>query len=89
MKNWSEAADGRLTLQSVPAPDAARIRVRFVSGDGIYGETKPRVDPQSGLIVAAQVLINPNPIEDGRLLRIVTYLTALHELGHARAAAHG
>jgi hypothetical protein len=88
MKNWSDAADGRLTLQSVSGPDSAKIRVLFISGNGIYGETRPRVDPQSGLIVAAQVLINPDPIEDGRLQRIVTYLTALHELGHALGLPH-
>jgi hypothetical protein len=88
MKNWSDAAEGRLRLQSVPGADASEIRVAFVSSSGIYGETMPRVDPNSGLIVAAQVLINADPIDDRMLQRIVTYLTALHELGHALGLPH-
>src|SRR5439155_19174587 len=88
LKTWTDAAAGRIVLATEPQPAAADIRVRFVRGSGNYGETMPRVDARTGTIAAADVVINGDVIEDKLLQRIVIYLTALHELGHALGLAH-
>jgi hypothetical protein len=85
---WTRAAAGRLTLQKTGSRDAALIRVRFAQADGIYGETAPRIDRTTGLIGSAEVLIAGDVAGDPVQQRIVIYLTALHELGHALGLPH-
>jgi hypothetical protein len=88
MKTWSDAADGRLVLVRAASRDEAAIRVFFVQSDTTYGEAAPRVDPATGLIARADVAINAAVPDDPLDARIVVYLTALHELGHAIGLAH-
>jgi hypothetical protein len=85
---WTRVAGGRLTLRKTASRDAALIRVRFAQADGIYGETAPRIDRTTGLIGSAEVLIAGDVGGDAVQQRIVIYLTALHELGHALGLPH-
>jgi hypothetical protein len=86
---WTHAAAGRFVLQPSSSRDAARISVRFVRADGIYGEASPRIDEATGMIGSAEVLI-AGDVSGGDAVqqRIVIYLTALHELGHALGLPH-
>src|SRR2546428_805806 len=58
MKTWTDAADGRFTLETSATKDAASIRVYFVGSESNYGETLPRIDRCTGAIVAADVVIS-------------------------------
>ena len=88
MKNWSDASAGQLTLVRAADRAAAAIRITFVASDGIYGEAAPRVDPATGFITQADVLINSAVPDDPLDATIVVYLTALHEIGHAIGLPH-
>ena len=88
MKNWSDASSGQLTLVRVNTRAEAAIRILFVQSDTNYGEAAPRVDPSSGFIARADVAINAAVPDDLMDARIIVYLTALHEIGHALGLAH-
>lgn len=88
LKTWTDAAAGRFRLVKAASEDAAAIRIHFLRADGVYGETAPQVDRRTLEIVEADVVINGDAAGDGLEGRIVVYLTALHEVGHALGLGH-
>lgn len=87
LQTWTHAADGRFTLSRALARPEAAITVTFATSAAAYGETSPHVDPSRHAIVSADVVLNATAA--GAVdPRIVYYLTALHELGHALGLPH-
>jgi Matrixin len=88
LATWTQAAGGRFALQKATSREKSVVQVRFAQADGIYGETSPHIDRRTGLIGSAEVLIAGDVAGDAVQQRIVIYLTALHELGHALGLPH-
>ncbi len=85
---WSAAASPHLIFNR-GTRDTAKLRIHFATAPGVYGETRPDIDPGTGLIRRAEVVIATGVAGDDPLnQRIVLYLTALHELGHAIGMRH-
>src|SRR5262245_43520485 len=87
MSTWTTAAAGRFTLRTKPMPPAL-LRIHFIRSTSRFGETEPLADPNTGLIVDADVRITTEAQGDALDRQIVVYLTALHEIGHALGLAH-
>jgi hypothetical protein len=88
MKTWTDAARGRFRLERAGRKDGAVVRVHFFTRDWRYGMTQARPDPQTGLLTGAEVVVAADADGDALDHRIVIYLTALHELGHALGMSH-
>lgn len=88
MRTWTTAAEGRFTLLNAGDRSRAKLRVHFVRSMSKFGETLPRVDPRTGQIVEADIGMTVDALGDVLERRIIMYLTALHEIGHALGLPH-
>jgi hypothetical protein len=88
MATWTHAAEGRFTLERTTDQARGDVRVRFLTPGRLYGVTSNSVDPKTGLITGAEVFVAAETDGDALAQSIVTYLTALHELGHALGLSH-
>jgi len=84
---WQKASNGKLEFKPERLREAAQIRIVWASAEeGMYGEARPiSVNGQRG----SEVYVRPAPLEGDVLLRdAITYLTCLHESGHALGLVH-
>jgi hypothetical protein len=86
-QTWSAASGGTVVFREVEEFPSAGIRVRFGAREGRYGEAIPLTDP-TGRIVRADVLLSSDIDGDDVQRQVITYLTALHEVGHALGLEH-
>ena len=84
---WRKASHGRLELKPMPK-DEAQMRIVWASAEeGMYGEAR-------SVFVnghrAVDVYVRPAPLEtsDVLLRDAITYLTCVHETGHALGLSH-
>ena len=84
---WQKAAGGKLEFKAATKDDA-RIRVVWATTEeGMYGEARATVVNGHRAI---DVYVRPAPLEtaDALLRDAITYLTCVHETGHALGLNH-
>lgn len=85
---WQKASSGKLEFKPAGHSEAALIRIIWASAEkGMYGEARPiSINGHRG----SEVYVRPAPLEtaDVLLRDAITYLTCLHESGHALGLVH-
>jgi len=77
MEAWASVSSGKLKVERTAEKERAIIKFYWVSGRaGLYGETR-----------GGDVYVRPDPGQ-GLQREAVTYLTCVHEAGHALGLAH-
>ena len=77
LEAWAAASDGKLKFETAAGPEQAQIRIHWVTPrEGLYGEAR-----------GGDVYVRPDGGQ-GLLRETVTYLTCLHETGHALGLSH-
>jgi hypothetical protein len=77
MEAWSSVSGGKLKVERTTGKERAIIKFYWVSGrTGLYGETR-----------GGDVYVRPDPGQ-GLQREAITYLTCVHEAGHALGLAH-
>jgi hypothetical protein len=84
---WSQASGGKLKFKPMPREDALILIVWASAEEGMYGEAR-RIQLNGHR--AVEVFVRPAPLEtsDALLRDAITYLTCLHESGHALGLQH-
>jgi hypothetical protein len=85
---WAQASDGALEFREAAGVATLGIRVTFGPNLSKFGEAMPLVSKRTGFIVRADVEILADPPGDALQKKLVVYLTALHEIGHALGLPH-
>ena len=88
LRVWNGVAEGAFTLARTSDQNAARIRIRFADGGALLGEASPVTDRVTGFITQADIAIASNLLGDRLQQRMIIYLTAMHEMGHALGLRH-
>jgi hypothetical protein len=77
MEAWQGASEGKLRVEKTLDKARAIIRINWVTGrTGLYGETR-----------GGDVYVRPDPGQ-GLAREAITYLTCVHEAGHALGLGH-
>jgi hypothetical protein len=77
MESWQASSDGTLVLTKGDSAASADIRIHWVTPrEGLYGEAR-----------GGDVYVRPD-MSAGLTREVITYLTCVHEIGHALGLNH-